>query len=253
MSVLYQPKGHALEYGELAVNLYSGGCPHKCVYCYVPGCLRKTREQWEATPCVPRPGVDIQLAADLARWRWKHDRYGQTSRPQVFMCFTGDPFPMGVDHDTTLIAIDLCHQAGFGVRLLTKNGVGALKALHLLDERDAFGITAVAYRPEIRAIWEPDAPSPILRLDALKTASLKGVPTWLSIEPVVDLVDAKAIILDWGRFADEIKIGRLNHTAEAKPYDWAHIANELVALCKEMGLRYTLKKGLREYISEAQP
>jgi DNA repair photolyase len=248
MSVLYEPRGAAREYGELAVNLYSGGCPHKCRYCYVPGCLHKSSEQWIAEPCVLRPGVNIQLAEDLARWRWKNDRDGQISHPQVFMCFTGDPFPMGVDHDTTLVAIEVCHQEGFGVRLLTKNGEGALAALPLLDGRDAFGVTVVTSRKEQKDIWEPESPDIRARLVALTQARREGIPTWLSIEPVVHLDDAKEIIGDWGHLADEIKIGRLNHHPEGKNFNWEYIAGDLAALCQQLGFCYTLKKGLREFV-----
>lgn len=35
MRIIYEPKGRAREYANLAANLYSG-CIHGCVYCYVP-------------------------------------------------------------------------------------------------------------------------------------------------------------------------------------------------------------------------
>ena len=40
MGYIYEPKGRAREYGELALNLYSG-CRHGCKYCYVPAVLRR--------------------------------------------------------------------------------------------------------------------------------------------------------------------------------------------------------------------
>ena len=35
MSIIYEPRGKAREYAELAVNLYKG-CAHACIYCYAP-------------------------------------------------------------------------------------------------------------------------------------------------------------------------------------------------------------------------
>jgi len=35
MKPIYQPKGAAKEYGDYAINIYTG-CPHRCYYCYTP-------------------------------------------------------------------------------------------------------------------------------------------------------------------------------------------------------------------------
>jgi DNA repair photolyase len=35
MKPLYVPKGKAKEYGDYAVNIYTG-CPHRCYYCFAP-------------------------------------------------------------------------------------------------------------------------------------------------------------------------------------------------------------------------
>ena len=40
---IYKPSGAALEYGDLALNIYTG-CNHGCYYCFAPNVLHKTRE-----------------------------------------------------------------------------------------------------------------------------------------------------------------------------------------------------------------
>ena len=45
LDVVYVPKGAALEYAPLAVNLYTG-CSHGCKYCFAPACLHVTREEF---------------------------------------------------------------------------------------------------------------------------------------------------------------------------------------------------------------
>ena len=36
LSIIYEPKGAAREYAELALNPYRG-CTHRCIYCYNNG------------------------------------------------------------------------------------------------------------------------------------------------------------------------------------------------------------------------
>lgn len=35
MKPIYEPKGKAKEYGDYAINIYTG-CPHECFYCFAP-------------------------------------------------------------------------------------------------------------------------------------------------------------------------------------------------------------------------
>lgn len=46
MNTIYKPKGAAAEYGEYAVNIYTG-CPHRCYYCFAPNVLRVQVEKRE--------------------------------------------------------------------------------------------------------------------------------------------------------------------------------------------------------------
>lgn len=42
MKPIYEPSGAAKEYGDLAINIYTG-CPHGCFYCFAPSVLRRDR------------------------------------------------------------------------------------------------------------------------------------------------------------------------------------------------------------------
>ena len=89
MTMIYEPKGRAKEYGELAINLY-GGCMHGCLYCYVPGVMRKQKDDFHAS-VTPRKGVLDALRKEAPRHVGK----------EVFMCFTCDPYCRKPEDDLT--------------------------------------------------------------------------------------------------------------------------------------------------------
>ena len=55
MKPIYEPKGAAREYGELALNIYTG-CPHECFYCFAPGVLHRTKAAFHLN-VEPRDGI----------------------------------------------------------------------------------------------------------------------------------------------------------------------------------------------------
>ena len=60
MNTIYKPKGAAAEYGDYAVNIYTG-CPHRCYYCFAPQVLHRDREAFHS--CVePRKGENHREA-----------------------------------------------------------------------------------------------------------------------------------------------------------------------------------------------
>lgn len=65
MKPIYIPKGKAKEYGDYAINIYTG-CPHRCYYCFAPSVLRKDREQFH-TNIKPRDGIVEATIKQLER------------------------------------------------------------------------------------------------------------------------------------------------------------------------------------------
>lgn len=247
MKVLYEPVGRAREYSELAANLYSGGCPHRCEYlCYVPAMLHKSWAQWQSEPCHPREGVLAGLHSDILRI---HKRYLLFENyPQVFLCFSCDPFPMSIDTTITEDAIRMLHSWGFPVRILTKNGPGAEQYFGMLGPGDAYGVTLTSLRDAMAARWEPGAASASQRYASLTRAKQLRIPTWVSLEPVIDPKEALDIISVMQGVAGEIKIGRWNYNQRAAAIDWQRFAHDAADLCEKLGLRYTLKEDLAKYL-----
>ncbi len=65
MKPIYKPKGAAKEYGDYAINIYTG-CPHWCYYCFAPGVLR--RDRYEFHNCIkPRENIVEEVRKQIER------------------------------------------------------------------------------------------------------------------------------------------------------------------------------------------
>lgn len=73
MSIIYEPRGKAREYSDLAVNLFTG-CSHACRYCYCPAVLRKTIDAWAFDP-QPRKNILRELKRDARRMQGEVQKY----------------------------------------------------------------------------------------------------------------------------------------------------------------------------------
>lgn len=140
MKPIYEPKGRAKEYGDYAINIYTG-CPHRCYYCFAPSVLHRDREMFHS--CVAlRAGIVDAVAKQLER--------EQISGKTIHLCFTCDPYPTGYDTTATREVIKLLKAAGNHVQILTK-GDGS-RDFDLLDENDWYGIT---YDGDYHGVYEP--------------------------------------------------------------------------------------------------
>ena len=102
MKPIYEPKGAAKEYGDLALNIYTG-CPHRCYYCFAPNVLHRDRETFHS--CVePRKNIVEEVRRQLER--------EQITGKLIHLCFTCDPYPTGYDTTPTREIIKLLKEQG---------------------------------------------------------------------------------------------------------------------------------------------
>ena len=223
MKPIYVPKGKAKEYGDYAVNIYTG-CPHRCYYCFAPSVLRRDREQFHS--CVaPRAGIVDATAKQLER--------EQITGKTIHLCFTCDPYPTGYDSTATREIIKLLKAAGNHVQILTK-GDGS-RDFDLLDGDDWYGIT---YDGATHGIYEPSD-----RLADLYSAKQLGIKTWVSFEPVVDAGKVLECIENCHDMIDMPKIGNLKWYRST--IDWKESGETAEVLCRSLGLDYYIKDSLR--------
>ena len=227
MKPIYKPKGAAAEYGDYAINIYTG-CPHRCFYCFAPTVLRKDRETFH-TDVRPREGIVEAVKQQLVRDKIT----GRT----IHLCFTCDPYPTGYDTTPTREIIKAIKASGNHVQILTK-GDGS-RDFDLLDENDWFGITLDG---AITRTGHFDH-APLFRYCDLVKAHEKGIKTWVSFEPVLNAENVLGMIKDVVPHADKIKIGKLNY--HPSDIDWKSFGREVESLCKRLGINYYIKDSLR--------
>jgi len=239
MPIIYEPKGRALEYAELAANLWTG-CTHGCTYCFAPGVLRKTRDDFHAK-VTPRKDVLKLLERDAKKFS------GDPRR--VMLCFTCDPYPeIEGELRITRHAMEILSKHDVKCGVLTKRTSIASRDFHLMALHDIhLGVSLSTLDEVQRRDWEPNADPIQSRQFALLCASRLGVYTWISIEPVWDTEQAIEVIR-WAKRNEinHIKVGKMNHNkAVEDSIDWtaflARVKEEL------KGTSHYIKADLAKY------
>lgn len=223
MKPIYEPKGKAKEYGDYAINIYTG-CPHRCYYCFAPTVLRKYRETFHSI-VEPRANIVEEVRKQLERER--------ISGKLIHLCFTCDPYPMGYDTTPTREIIKLLKEHGNHVQILTK-GDGS-RDFDLLDGEDWYGITIDGMCSGVY--------NPADRLQDLFEAHRNGIRTWVSFEPVVYDEAVLDCIENCHDFFDKVKIGKLNYYPSY--IDWKTFGKKVENLCQRHALDYYIKESLR--------
>lgn len=227
---IYEPKGAAKEYGDLALNIYTG-CPHRCFYCYVPQVLHCDREKFH-TDIRPRPNIVEETRKQLER--------EQITGKLIHLCFTCDPYPTGYDSRVTRKLIRLLKQHGNHVQILTK-GDGS-HDFDLLDGEDWYGITLDGTE---------DMAGYVGRSKNLCIAHNRGIKTWVSFEPVINVIQVIKMLSELAHLpVDKVKIGKLNY--HESDIDWAKFGHDIEDICKAYKLDYYIKESLRKCMNEKE-
>lgn len=235
MKPIYVPKGKAKEYGDYAINIYTG-CPHECYYCFAPNVLHKVKDDFHK--CIePRKNIVEEVRKQI-------EREGITGK-LIHLCFTCDPYPKGYDSTPTREIIKILKNSGNNVQILTKNGVDAMRDFDLLDSGDWFGVTYAGYGLidfTLIPKSEPNAGVPLERLQALGIAHHKGIKTWVSAEPVLN-AESVINLIDLADYVDLWKVGKLNY--HPSDIDWGDFGRRVEEALISRHQNYYIKESLR--------
>lgn len=244
-NVIYETKGKAREYCELAANLYRG-CSHGCIYCYAPSATYRQREDFYNN-VTPRSNILKQLDKDAAELQ----RSGETR--SVLLSFTSDPYQkLDVKEKLTRNAIKILHSHNLKVTILTKAGRRSERDFDLLSSRpelSLYGATLVFSDESLRQEIEPGAAPTKERIQSLEIAHDEfKIPTWASFEPVWTAEQSLELMKEAMDYIDIFKIGKLNYNPQSKNVDWKQFAHDAIKLMKDNNKNYYIKKDLRKFL-----
>jgi len=222
MKIIYRPSGKALEYAPLACNLYKG-CPHSCAYCFgptLPNPAKKglTMEQWRKiwhSKTVEKADALAMLEHDCHLMNDRGDK-----RPVLF-CFACDPYPpdepeydpmIGNPLPMTRDALSVMYGLGITPIILTKGGTRACRDFDILKATGGWFGQTIGMDWTMALDWEPNAATVADRHVAMRKAMAAGIKTWISVEPVVDVENAVAILNALWTLCppDHLKLGKLS-------------------------------------------
>lgn len=240
MGLIYEPKGPAREYADLAVNLYKG-CDHQCTYCYAPSFayMMKNRE-WSVEQFKnviirgkEKDSPEVRKTKLLNQLRREASRLQTDDR--ILFSFTTDPYqPIEEEHHLTRQAIEILGEAGLKMTVLTKAASRAMKDIELFKKYNVeFAQTFCFVTDSVRKVWEPNADSVVARSAALDIAIDAGLPTWLSLEPVIDPKESLEVIRIFRDKTDLIKVGPVDrrwNSELCESIDWTKFLGEALEL-----------------------
>lgn len=172
---------------DRSVNAYRG-CEHGCIYCYA----RPSHAFHDLSP-----GLDFETklfakpdAAKLLRQTLA--KKGYVPAP-IAMGTNTDPYqPIEARYRITRAVLELCLELRHPVTITTKSA-RVLDDLDLLAELaqhrlTAVGISVTSLDPRLSGLLEPRASSPLKRLNALEKLVGAGVPTHVSVSPIIPAI-----------------------------------------------------------------
>jgi DNA repair photolyase len=238
--VIYETRGRAREYCELAANLYRG-CSHGCIYCYAPSATYQTRDNFS------KANVRTDILSKFEKDASLLEKQGE-KRP-ILLSFTTDPYqPLDAKEGLTRKAIQILHSHRIKVNILTKGGKRSERDFDLLaanPDLSEYGTTLVFTDENTRKVVEPFAASTEERIASLRKAHELGIKTYVSLEPVWDSKQTLELIDLTHEFVDLYKIGKLNYHPQQKETDWSEFKKDVLNKLKSYKKDYYLKKELR--------
>lgn len=161
------------------------GCEHGCIYCYA----RPSHAYLDLSPGLDFESRLFAKPAAPALLRAALSKRGYMCQPIAFGTNT-DPYqPIERDWRTTRACIEVLAECNHPFSITTKSD-RILDDLDLIAAMAAKGLATVTLSvttldPMIARTLEPRAAHPEKRLTAIRKLSDAGVPTWVSLSPVV--------------------------------------------------------------------
>ena len=166
MKVIYEPKGRAKEYSELACNWYMG-CIHGCKYCFAPGCMRKKMEDWHASVLLRKDIISL-FRHDAEEMQQNNDQRS------ILFSFLSDPYqPIEEKYKITRQILRIVRQYGLNSKVLTKGSYSLIR--RDFDLLKTARVEFLGIRRNSDKFWRFNIQFPWM------SASLTPVPIWYRV------------------------------------------------------------------------
>jgi DNA repair photolyase len=174
--------------------------------------------------------------------------------PRVLLCFTCDPYqPLEENLHITQKIIEIFGQNKVNYQILTKSHLVERDLTLIKDTNGVLAMTFTSVDPKGNLFWEPNVPPAHRRAQVLEKAHRMGIPTWISLEPVLFPEQSGIVIQQMHEFVDLWKFGKLNNHAHAKTIDWAAYLRTVWALIKTYDLQFYVKNDLYAFNESDNP
>ena len=190
---------------DYCINPYVG-CSHGCRYCYATFMKKYTghTEPWGSF-------VDVKInATEILQKQLKRAKRGRVMISSVTDAYQ----PIESKYKLTRQCLEALLQCQFPVDILTKSPL-VLRDMDIIKKfKDiAVGITITTNDEEISRVFEPNAPSIMARMRALKTLHDNRINTYAFIGPVLPM-NPEALSEKINPHVDSIIIDRMNYTSK---------------------------------------
>jgi hypothetical protein len=81
----------------------------------------------------------------------------------------------------------------------------------------------------------------------------RGIFTWVSLEPTLDIESSLAIVEATHSFVDLYKVGRVNYLPMTKKTDWRDYTLRMLDTLNRVGARHYIKKDLQPFLLAGYP
>lgn len=216
---------------------------------------RRRHESWDSV-CQQRAAEavsDFDAREVYGRMDGEHARAALRYLTLQKLTFTTDPYFPG-DNSLTRDVLIALRDHGLGFCTLSKGGARALRDIDLFrPDRDAYAATLTSLDERFSHKWERGAALPADRLVTLKTFHARGIFTWVSLEPTLNVDASMAIVEATHGFVDLYKIGRANYLPMTKTTDWQSYTMRMLDVLNRLGARHYIKQDLQAFLPAGYP
>jgi DNA repair photolyase len=188
---------------DYCINPYVG-CQHGCRYCYASFMKRFTghSEPWGEF-------VDVKVNAPQVLAR----QIKRAKEGSVLIGTVTDPYqPLEKKYGITRGCLEVLLESRLSLNILTRSPL-AVRDIELFKKHHdiEIGFSITTDSEETKKFFEPDSPSILSRVEALKKIHDAGISTYVFIGPMLPLNPKKIVDMIAGA-ADSVLIDRLNYS-----------------------------------------